>query len=82
MMTVMAKASWPRRWPVLRRSCGEVAAAYRNAEGWLSIAAALARKFGDTLHEPMDPGGIGGLWARCTTCPVPPRPAGHGVLWL
>ena len=42
----------------------------RNAESWLSIAAALARKFGDTLHEPMDPGATGRFAALVPASPL------------
>lgn len=56
---------------------GEVAAAYRNAESRLPIAAALVRKFGDTLHEPMDPGGQE-WW---TTDMAPHRHADGSLLW-
>lgn len=54
-----------------------VAAAYRNAESRLPIAAALVRKFGDTLHEPLDPGGQE-WW---TTDMAPHRHADGSLLW-
>ena len=56
---------------------GEVAAAYRNAKSRLPIAAALIRKFGDTLHEPIDPGGQE-WW---TTDRAPHRRGDDDLLW-
>ena len=43
--------------PWVSGAAGEVAAGYRNAESRLAIAAAVAQKFDDVLHAPMDPAG-------------------------
>ena len=46
-----------RTGPWVSGAAGEVAAAYRNAESRLPIAVAVAQRFDDVLHAPMDPAG-------------------------
>lgn len=43
--------------PWVSGAAGEVAAGYRNAESRLPIAVAVAQRFDDVLHAPMDPAG-------------------------
>ena len=48
-----------RAGPWVSGAAGEVAAAYRNAESRLPIAVAVAQRFDDVLHAPMDLAGAG-----------------------
>ena len=57
VLAFAVEAGEGRAGPWVSGASGEVAAAYRNAESRLPIAAAVAQEFDAVLHAPMDPGG-------------------------
>lgn len=57
VLELAVRAGHGEAGPWVSGAAGEVAAGYRNAESRLAIAAAVAQKFGDVLHAPMDPAG-------------------------